>query len=58
MDGKLRRNLEILMGIIIIVADLYWTYTSYPDQVWVSLGVIILLAAVFWVYLDLSQGES
>jgi hypothetical protein len=44
------------MGIIIIVADLYWIYTSIPDQLWVSLGVIILVAAVFWVYLDLSQG--
>ncbi len=57
MDGKLRRNLEILMGIIIIVTDLYWTYTSYPDPVWVTLGVIILVAAAFWIYLDLSQRD-
>ncbi len=53
MDDKTRRNLAILMGIITIVADLYWTYTSYSNPVWLALGVIILAASVIWIYLDL-----
>ena len=53
MAGKTRRNLALLMGLIIIAADLYWTYTSYSDPVWLALGVIILVASVIWMYLDL-----
>jgi hypothetical protein len=53
MDGKIRRNLAILMGIIVIAADVYWTYTSYTNPLWLALGIIILLASVFWIYLDL-----
>lgn len=53
MTGKARRNLALLMGLIIIVADLYWTYTSYPDPLWLALGIVILAASVIWIYLDL-----
>lgn len=53
MTGKARRNLALLMGLIIIVADLYWTYTSYTDPLWLALGIVILVASVIWIYLDL-----
>lgn len=44
--------LAILMGIIIAIADIIWTYQSYYDITWVVLGVIIFVADVIWVYLD------
>jgi uncharacterized membrane protein YcjF (UPF0283 family) len=47
-------TLAILMGVVIIVADLYWTYTSYQDATWLALGVIILVASVIWIGLDVS----
>jgi hypothetical protein len=53
MDDRIRRNLAILMGIIIVVSDLYWTYTSYTYTPWLVLGIIIFAASVFWIYLDL-----
>ncbi len=52
MDGKVREKLSFLMGVIIAVADIYWTYTSYFDTLWLALGVIILAADLFWIYLD------
>ncbi len=42
------------MGIIILVADLYWIYTSYPDTLWITLGVIILVADLIWLAIDAS----
>ncbi len=53
MTGGTRRNLALLMGLIIIVADLYWTYTSYFDPLWLALGVVILVASVLWIVVDL-----
>jgi len=44
--------LAILMGIIIIIADLWWTYTSYQYLPWLVAGVVILVASVIWLYLD------
>ena len=54
MDDKAKSNLELLMGAIIIVADLYWTYTSYTYLPWLVLGIIILVAALVWIALDLN----
>ncbi len=56
MDGKMRRSLSILMGVIIALADLYWislAYGGYTITVPVALGIIILLADLFWIYFDL-----
>ena len=44
--------LAILMGIIIIVADLWWTWTSYTYLPWLAAGVIILVASMIWIYID------
>jgi hypothetical protein len=49
---EMKPQVAILMGIIIAVADLYWTYTSYPDVVWLGLGVIIFVADVVWLAID------
>ncbi len=53
MDGKTRHNVAIAMGIVIAVADLYWTYTSAYDALWLALGVIIFLADIIWLYVDM-----
>jgi type IV secretory pathway TrbL component len=50
--------LAMLMGVIIIIADLYWTYTSYTDPTWLALGVIIFIAAVIWIVLDWSLSRA
>lgn len=44
----------LLMGVIILAADLYWTYTSYYDTLWLALGAIIFLADIAWLYIDWS----
>lgn len=53
MAGNTRRNVGLLMGLIIVAADVYWTYTSYFDTVWLALGIIILVASIIWMYSDL-----
>lgn len=54
MKANAKSWAAILMGIIILVADLYWTYTSAYDAVWLSLGIVIFIADVIWLYLDYS----
>jgi hypothetical protein len=54
MKGNAKSMLAMLMGVIILVADIYWTYTSSYDMTWVALGVIILVADLVWMYLDYS----
>jgi hypothetical protein len=44
--------LALLMGIVIILVDLWWTYTSYQYLPWLFAGVVILMASVIWLYLD------
>lgn len=52
MSAKTKSYLAILMGIIIILADLWWTWTSYTYLPWLAAGVIIFVASVVWIYLD------
>jgi hypothetical protein len=54
MEGNAKSWLALLMGVVILVADLYWVYTSAFDALWVALGVIILIADLVWIYLDYS----
>ncbi|MGI0100876.1 MAG: hypothetical protein ACREBH_04140 [Candidatus Micrarchaeaceae archaeon] len=44
--------IAILLGIVIAIADIWWTYTSYFDIVWLILGIVILVADVIWIYID------
>lgn len=52
METKTKSYLAILMGIIIIIADVYWTVTSYQYLPWLVAGIVILVASVIWIYLD------
>lgn len=52
METRTKSYLAILMGIIIIVADVYWTVTSYQYLPWLVAGVVIFVASVIWIYLD------
>ncbi len=44
--------LAMLMGIIIVILDLWWTYASYPYEPWTAVGIVIFVASVVWLYLD------
>lgn len=52
--SNMKSYLAILMGVIIIVADLYWLSDSYTVPHWLYAGVAILVASVIWIYLDYS----
>ncbi len=54
MDGMMKSNIAILMGVIIAFADIYWTYTSYFNATWLALGVIIFIADMIWLWTDIS----
>lgn len=45
--------LAVLMGAIIGILDIYWTYTSYFDPMWLALGVTIFIADLIWLWLDI-----
>ena len=53
MNGKMKHNISLGAGAVTILADLYWTYTSYYDTTWLALGVIIFLATVVWLWADM-----
>jgi hypothetical protein len=55
MKGSKKSGLNavaMLMGIIILFADLYWIATSYFVALWFALGVIILVADLVWLFVD------
>lgn len=54
MKGNMKSWIAILMGIIILVADLFWTYQSYYDITWLALGIVIALADIIWLVVDWS----
>ncbi len=49
----MKSNIAILMGIMIGLADIYWTYTSYQVPLWLWLGVIIFIADLIWLWIDI-----
>ena len=58
MASKSMSYLAILMGIIILIADLYWLFVpvsgfySYQASPWLAAGVVILVADLVWLGLD------
>jgi len=54
MDNKSKSMIGMVMGLVILVADLYWTYTSYNVTLWLALGIVILIADVIWLAVDAS----
>lgn len=49
-----KSTLGIVLGIVIIIADLYWTYFDYQNPTFLALGVIIFIASLAWIGLDWS----
>ena len=52
--SKMKSYLAILMGVIIAILDLWWTYASIGYQPWETVGIVIFIATVVWIYLDYS----
>lgn len=52
MAGKNNMLISKAAGVVIILADLYWTYTSYWNRQWLALGIIIFIASIVWLYFD------
>ncbi len=54
MNNRTKSYMAILLGIIIAIADIIWTYQSYYDVTWLVLGIIIFVADIIWLYIDYS----
>lgn len=52
MAANTKSIVAIALGVVILVADVYWTYTSYYDTLWLALGLLILVADAAWMYID------
>lgn len=64
MSTKVKSILAILMGIVIIVMDIFWLvypvsgFYSYQALPWLVAGIIILIASIVWIVLDFSLMEK
>jgi hypothetical protein len=58
MDSKSKSYLAIVLGIIIILADLYWLADSYTVVHWLVAGIIIFVASVVWIWVDYDLMKS
>lgn len=54
MNSMTKSYAAILMGVIIAIADVIWTYQSYYDITWLVLGIVIFVADMIWIYIDYS----
>jgi hypothetical protein len=54
MDAKSKSYLAIAMGIIILLADIYWLVvgSSYTYPPWLAAGIIIFIADLIWLWVD------
>ncbi len=52
MTVKAKSYLAIMLGIIILLADIWWTWTSYTYLPWLAAGVIIAVASAIWIAID------
>jgi len=54
--AALKSWIAVLMGIVILVADIAWLIvgSSYTYAPWLVLGIVIILATVTWLALDFS----
>lgn len=50
--------ISIAMGVVIGLLDIYWTYTSYFNAIWLVLGVIIFVADMVWLWVDISATKK
>jgi len=49
---NVKAYLAISLGILILIVDVWWTWTSYTYLPWLAAGVIIGVASVIWIGLD------
>jgi len=56
MSAKTQSYVAILMGIIIILADVYWLLVgnSYTFAPWLAAGVVIFIASLVWIFIDIN----
>jgi len=58
MDSKSKSYLAIAMGIVILLADIYWLvvpiggYYSFQAPPWLAAGIIIFVADLVWLWVD------
>jgi len=54
MDSKSKSYLAIAMGIVILLADIYWLLvgSSYTYAPWLAAGIIIFVADLIWLWID------
>lgn len=54
MDSKSKSYLGIAMGIVILLADVYWLVvgSSYTYGPWLAAGIIIFVASLVWIWVD------
>jgi len=54
MDSKSKGYLAIAMGIVILLADIYWLLVgaSYTYTPWLAAGVVIFVADLVWLGVD------
>jgi hypothetical protein len=54
MNNKAKSYLAIVMGIVIILADIYWLLVgnSYTYAPWLVSGIIIFVASLVWIFID------
>jgi len=54
VDSKLKSYLAIAMGIVILLADVYWLVvgSSYTYPPWLAAGIIIFVADLAWLWVD------
>jgi hypothetical protein len=54
--SNLKSWIAILMGVIILAADVSWLVigSSYTYGPWLTLGIIIFIAGAIWIGLDYS----
>lgn len=64
MSSKVKSYLAILMGIVIIVMDIFWLvypvegFYSYQAVPWLAAAIVILVASIVWIVLDFSLMEK
>ena len=54
--SKAESYLAIVLGIIIIAADIFWLLIgqSYTYAPWLIAGVIIFVASLIWIYIEIN----
>ena len=55
MASKGLSYLEIILGLIILALDGYWTYESRGIPAFLAIGAVIFVATVIWLAIDVKM---